>query len=367
MHHISIFVPSLGGGGAERVMADLANELARRGHRVDLVLNKVSGPYLAEVNQDVRIVDLNRKRVIASLIPLSAYLRRERPDAMISVLTHSNIVAIMARAIARVKTRLVVSERSILPRFGKDWTQSVMNVLMKVFYPHADSIVAVSKGIAADLVEMLSPKARVVAIPNPVDIEAITRHSAERPDHPWFAAGDAPVLVAAGRLTEAKDYPNLIAAVGILRHDRPVRLVILGEGELRAELENRIAEAGLQDCVELVGFQKNPFKWMAAASVYVMSSKFEGFPNSLIQAMASGVPVVSTDCRTGPSEILEGGRWGRLVPVGDPPALATAIRATLDDPSPPDTRTRAGQFEPHEILGRYGRELTSGLGNYATG
>lgn len=353
--HIAIYIPSLRGGGAERVMVALANAFAARGHRVDLVLVKAEGPYLREVANRVNVIDLGCGRVLASLLPLVRYLRRERPSAMLSALYHANLVAILARALARTDTRLVVSERNSL-RGGRRGI--LLRSLMRHLYPRADAIIAVSQGITHELVAELDlPPQRVTAIPNPVDLDHIEALSAERPSHPWLAAGSPPLILAVGRLEQQKDYPTLLEAFAQLRSRREVRLVILGEGSLQDELERRIAEADLADSVLLAGFQTNPFGWMAASTVYVLSSRHEGFPNSLIQAMACGVRVVSTDCPTGPDEILEGGKWGSLVPVGDTDALAKAIADALDNPAPPDTGARLQDFRQARIVTEYERIL----------
>lgn len=348
--HIAIYLPSLRGGGAERVMVTLANGFADLGHRVDLVLARAEGPYLSEVSPDVRLVNLNRRRVLFSMLPLAIYLRRERPDSMLSALNHANIIAILARMLARVKMRLVVSERNSL----ESVRGGVLFRLMRIFYPYADGVVAVSQGLAKELVAELGLSAnRVTAIPNPVDVEGIRQKALERPLHPWLAPGEPPVILAVGRLSAQKDYPGLLEAFAQLRANRNARLIILGEGSLRAELEQRVASMGLSDAVALLGFQSNPFGWMASCSVYVMSSRYEGFPNSLVQAMACGARVVSTDCPTGPDEILESGRWGRLVPVGDVGALSRALTTAMDDQSPQICSKRINDFQPLQVISNY--------------
>lgn len=356
--HIAIYLPSLRGGGAERVMVNLANGFAARGHRVDLVLVKAEGPYLAEVSDKVNVIDLDRKGALASLWPLRRYLRRERPDAMLSALYHANLIAILARALGGTKTRLVVSERNSLSGLQGGVAGAVFRYLIKHLYRRTDGIVAVSRGIADELVSELGlPPERITAIPNPIDVERIAALASERPVHPWLAPDAPPVILAVGRLERQKDYPTLLAAIAQIRARREMRLIILGEGSLRPQLEQCIAEAGLQDIVMLAGFQSNPFGWMAASKVYVLSSRHEGFPNSLIQAMACGARLVSTNCPTGPDEILEGGKWGRLVPVGDADALALALTEALDDPSPINAQERLKKYQPSAVLSSYERML----------
>lgn len=356
--HISIFVPSLRGGGAERVMVTLANGFAARGHRVDLVLSRAVGPYLPEVAPTVRVIDLDKGRVLASLLPLACYLRGERPDAMLSALNHANVIAIFARKLARVSTLLVVSERNSLAARPDTAIGLIMHALMRRLYPAADGVIAVSQAIAEELqTELDLPPARITAIPNPVNTISLRILAQARPDHAWLEPGNPPVVLAVGRLEPQKDYPTLLAAFAQLLSQREARLIILGEGSQRAELQQRIAQLGLGGMVDLAGFKENPFGWMAASKVFVLSSRHEGFPNVLVQAMACGARVVSTDCPTGPYEILEGGRWGRLVPLGDVDALARAIAQGLDDPAPPDVRRRAEAFESETVITSYLTQL----------
>lgn len=358
MSHIAIYVPSLRGGGAERVMVTLANGFALRGHRVDLVLARAEGPYLVEVASGVQIVDLDKERVMASLLPLARYIRRERPDAMLSALNHANLVAIMARSIARSKIRLVVSERNSLTGLGNGRRGRLFRGLMRWLYPKADGVIALTAASVKELTDEIGlDPARLCAIPNPVDVAQFRARAASRPDHPWLAPDQPPVILAAGRLERQKDYPTLLTAFARLRTIRPARLVILGEGSLRTELQRQIDATGLTDDVLLAGFQTNPFGWMGACAVYAMSSRYEGFPNTLVQAMACGARVVSTDCPTGPVEILEDGRWGRLVPVGDAKALSEALETTLTDYEAPDVTHRVSEFRLDTIITRYSQVL----------
>ena len=333
---IAVFVPSLRGGGAERVMLDLAHGFAERGIATDLVLPQVEGPYLSEVRSDVRIVNLKARRVLASLPALVRYLRRERPDALLATLTHANLVALWARRLSGVPTRVVVREANTLTQVtrgaGTD-RRRLFPFLVRRFYPWADGIVAVSSGVALDLEASSGTSARRIHIlPNPVLTPDLASKAREALDHPWFGVGQPPVVLGVGRLSKQKDYATLIRAFDRVRRQRVARLVILGDGPERASLEALIAELGLADQASLPGFASNPFAYMARAGVFVLSSAWEGMPGALIQAVACGAPVVATDCESGPREILQGGRYGRLVPVGDPSAMAEAILAALEQP-----------------------------------
>lgn len=355
---VAIYLPSLRGGGAERVMVTLANAFAERGYATDLVLATAEGPYLKDVSDQVRVVDLHAGRVSKALLPLARYLRRERPRAMLSAMDHANVVAVAARLLARVPCRLVVSERSTISvdaARAQDAVARAVYALVPWAYRRADAIVAVSREAAADLERFARlPAGSVRAIYNPFDLERIARLAAEPLTHPWFGPGQPPVVLAIGRLTEQKDFPSLIRAFAAVRSCRPVRLLILGEGELRGELEALVRTCGLTaDDVQMPGFVANPFAYLARCAVFVLSSRWEGLPGVLIEALACGAPVVSTDCPSGPREILEDGRWGRLVPVGDVEALAAAILATMAEPQHPDVVARARDFGADGAVDEY--------------
>lgn len=358
---LALYLPSLRGGGAERVMVTLANGFADRGLRVDLVLAKAEGPYLPDVSSSVRVVDLGASRVLGSLAGLVRYLRRERPVALLTAMGHANVVAAAARRLSRVATRLVVSEHAHFSAVSAKATSipgRSMVHFMRWAYPGTDGIVAVSEGVAVDLAAAIGlPRERILVIHNPV-VTAVMLANSRRPQgHPWFGHGQPPVLLGVGRLTEQKDFTLLIRAFAQLRLQRDVRLMILGEGELRPQLEALVLELQVEEDVMLPGFVQNPYGYMRCAALYVLSSGWEGLPTTLIEAMACRTPVVATDCPSGPAEILEGGRWGRLIPVGDVDALAQAIAATLDEPVHPDIATRAADFGVDQAVKNYLRVL----------
>jgi glycosyltransferase involved in cell wall biosynthesis len=355
----AIYLPSLEGGGAERVTVTLANAFAERGLAVDLVLAKASGPYLSHVNPSVNVVDLGASRVLASVPALVAYLRRERPAAMLSVLNHANVAAIAAKAIARVPTRLVVSEHNTLSRAignGRSMRARVEVGIMKFSYRRADGIVGVSDGVSDDLAHSIDfPRERVTTVYNPIDAPQIHAKSQSPVEHPWFAPGQPPVVIGIGRLTPQKNFAHLLNAFARLHEQRKgnVRLMILGEGELRDELANKVETLGLQDCVALPGFVSNPYAYVRASALFVLSSAWEGLPTVLIEAMSCGARVVSTDCPSGPAEILENGKWGRLVPLGDVVALSNAMAAAMEDLAPPAVFERAMHFSVDASVAGY--------------
>lgn len=357
MTDIALYVPSLHGGGAERAMLTLANGFAAHGFTVDLVLASAEGPYLPEVSDDVRIIDLHSSRVSSSLPELVKYLRKERPRALLSALNYANVIAVIAHRLAKVPTRLILSERTNVSNANKkpqSFRQRFVLPLMRWSYRKADAIVAVSMGVADDLARTIGiPRDQIHVIYNPVVTEELKIRAAEPIKHPWFEKGSPPVILAAGRLTPAKDYPTLLNAFAKVCRKQDCRLIILGEGELRPMLESMIDKLGIRNHVQMPGFHTNPFVWMREASLFVLSSAWEGLPNVLIQAMACGTPVISTDCHSGPREILEDGKWGKLVPVGDTNALATAIACGLSEKSKSNIRERAAQFSSEKSIISY--------------
>lgn len=356
---VAFFMPSFRGGGAERVVLTLAQGLAARGVAADMLVAQREGPNLPSLVAGIRIVDLKAHRVLAALKGLAGYLHREPPDAMLSALPHANVVAVWARALARVPTRLVVSEHTI-PSLSATHSEQlrarVLPFFMRRAYPKADAIVAVSEGVARDLATLIRvPRDRITRIYNPVVTPELAARACEPLDHPWFRDGQPPVVLGAGRLVPAKDYECLLRAFARVRERRPARLVVLGEGSERPRLERLAATLGIDADLQLPGFVGNPYRYMNRAAVFVLTSRWEGFGNVLVEAMACGTPVVSTDCY-GPREILEDGRHGLLVPVGDAESLAGAIEAQIDRPLTAGAASRAATFAVETAIDRY-REI----------
>jgi glycosyltransferase involved in cell wall biosynthesis len=354
---LSVFLPSLAGGGAEKSMLVLAHGLAERGHSVDLVLARATGPYLPLVKGSVRVVDLNASRVARSLPALVRYLRRERPDTLVSVLDYANIVALLARRLARVPTRIVVNDQNILSltaRHSRQWRQRVVLRLVRHCYSWADQIVGNSRGVADDLSRVAGvPADRIRVIYNPVVTPELHRQVEAVPDHPWFDADQPPVILAVGRLTAQKDFTTLIRAFAEVRRRRRSRLVILGEGTDRPALETLVRRLGLQSDVSLPGFVDNPCSYMARAVLFVLSSRWEGLPTVLIEALFCGVPVVSADCNSGPREILADGRYGALVPIEDPSSLADSMTMALDGRTPRPATDSWRPYDAQTVVTQY--------------
>lgn len=382
--HLALFIKSLSGGGAQRALLNLAGAWAERGHRVDLLVARASGRFVEQIPPGVRLIDLatpsyfallgglarhprilwpllaplvvaNPPLVLGAIPALTRYLEKEAPDGLLAALNYSSITAITARRLAGVSTRVVVSEQNMLSLRTAAENKRRMWVLPRLirrFYPMADTVIAASEGVADEIARISRiPRDNILTVYNPVISPEILERSREPADHAWLGEGAiAPVVVAVGRLVEQKDMATLLNAFRRVRDRRVARLLILGDGPERERLEAQVARLGLANDVALPGFVDNPYAVMARAQLFVLSSAWEGFGNVLAEAMACGCPVVSTDCPSGPREILEDGHYGPLVAVGDAPALADAMIRVLDSPpTERDLRARAQAFSVEAI------------------
>jgi glycosyltransferase involved in cell wall biosynthesis len=328
------------------VIVNLVQGIGDRGIPVDVVLAAAEGVFLDQLPAAARMVDLRARRLLGSLGPLTSYLRRERPRVLVSSMSHANLIALWAARLARRSTPVMVTVHNTMSQSTPDQgglAGVLSSILLRTFYPWASSVVAVSRGAADDLARTSGlARERVHVVYNPVITPEMSAMACQPPEHPWFGPGQPPVILGVGRLTRQKDFPTLIRAFAEVRRQRPARLIILGEGEDRAELEALVEELRLGRDVALAGFKDNAIAYMAGSAVFVLSSAWEGLPTVLIEALAAGTRVVSTDCPSGPREILQEGRLGALVPVGDAPALARAVIDALNRPGdtvPPDALT----------------------------
>lgn len=366
MQRIAFFLPNLAGGGAERVLVTLGLEMLDRGYAVDLVLVEASGHLLAEAGR-LNVIDLSAQRASRALPKLAAYLRRQSPALLLSSLRHTNIVAVAAKLLSRSRTKVLVREANTASIAARHATGSrVVLSLLRPAYRLADGVIAVSEGVAADLRDNLGvPGSKITVIPNPTVTQELFDGMSESVPLLEQARADGDLIVlGAGRLVEAKDFPTLLLAFQMVCRQRAATLIILGEGPERPKLEALAAQLGIAERVTFPGFDPNPFKYMARAHVFALSSRFEGLPNVLIQAMACGCQVVSTDCPSGPREILLDGELGQLVPVGSAAELADAILLTAAQPTDrAKLSDRAADFLASTIVPKYAEYFQSRLGS----
>jgi glycosyltransferase involved in cell wall biosynthesis len=353
---VALFLPSLGGGGAERVMTTLANSLAERRFAVCCVLWDESGPFRSLLSEKVQVVLLRSKNPLKLVFGFARFLRTYKPEIVISALFVANIIAAIAKAISRSRTHLILTEHvptgTYLHNEPRLLRRLCIPSLMRITYSLAQDVVAVSQGAAQSLAATVGKNTskRIKIIYNPIDLVRIERMAAAQDTN---VASNVPTILNVGRLIEQKDQQTLIRAFAKVRSHRICQLVILGEGEKRTTLAALAERLGVRSDVLMPGFVANPYSWMKKSTVFVLSSQFEGLPTVLIEAMQCGVPVISADCPSGPAEILEYGQWGKLFAPGDVDALACAIEDALDGKLVADVRQRAADFSIDTALSQY--------------
>ena len=363
---IALVIPHLGGGGAERSVLKLARGLIERGHAVDILVFKKMDTYADEFPPQARqfilkpgrvngfrdrirlarrfgfrILRFLRRDLLGDARSVAAYIDEERSDCILPSLPRAKSATLLALCCTEQKPVIIPMMRNVVMNRNRRFRK-----LYSILFPKADHIVTVSDGVADNAALKLGiPRERISRIHNPADIAEIELLARAVPDHPWMSDDGPPVILGAGRLARVKDFPTLLKAFRRVSRNRDVRLIILGEGSWRNRLENMIRKMGLQEKVSLPGWVSNPYAFMSRASMFVLSSKFEGLGNVLIEAVACGCPCVSTNCPSGPAEILDNGRFGPLVPVGNDSALAAAMERVLDSPPKKETLlARAQEF-----------------------
>lgn len=359
---LAFFIPDLSVGGAEQVTVSIVNGLAARGYDVDLLLSRFEGELKPRLSSEVNVVTLPPARtsvfgVAGNLPAVVSYLRRENPDVLIPHLEHPSVVCLSAGRIPGVDTPIIPTQHSA---FGVSSVPTLKDRAVKELvprlYPSARRIIAVSKGVADGLSERTPvSRERISVIHNPVEIDSVRERAREPVDHDWIEDDDFDVVLFVGRLARQKDLETWLRAFRIANDRNPdLRGVIVGRGSRREELMTLAERLEVEDAVSMPGFVENPYRYMSQASVFLLSSKYEGLPTVLIEALACGSPIVSTDCPNGPREILLDGSLGPLVPVGNEDELANAVMRTLADPTPPSKlRERADDFRPKAVFDRY--------------
>jgi glycosyltransferase involved in cell wall biosynthesis len=333
---LAVLASFSGEGGVERMLVNLVNAFAEQGHQIHLLLIRTHSAHLRELHPAIRVIELGTRHTATSLWPLLRYLRRCRPPRLLVAKDRAGRLAVLARLLSGSKAYLVVrlgTNLSAALAHRSRLHQWLRRTPIRLLYAHIDRIIAVSEGVRQDTLAIarVEPK-RVTVVRNPVLTPRLFALARQPPPHPWFAEPQLPIILGAGRLTHQKDFSTLIRAFARLRETHPCRLIILGEGRQAASLRALAVGLGVDQALDLPGFTDNPYSYMAHAQLFVLSSRWEGSPNVLTEALALGTPVVATDCPSGPAEILQAGRYAPLVPVGDWQALAGAMARVLDAP-----------------------------------
>ncbi|MBI2644494.1 MAG: glycosyltransferase [Candidatus Wildermuthbacteria bacterium] len=340
---VTFFLSTLEFGGAERITINLIQNLHPDFFDIVLLVKKRTGDFQKEIPSYAKILDLHSANPCIVFWKLVRYFRSQQPDIFISHFTYTNLLATGAKICAQAKTKLILTEHTPFSQtvvdarslFRKILARWVTPSIMKMLYPKADMVVCVSQGVAQDLKRLLAPKAcSQQVIYSPIVGNSILQFAQEEVSHPWFQdVKSIPIVLSVGRMIRAKDYPTLLKAFQMLRKKRSVRLILIGEGPERKKLEHLARELDISKDTAFAGFQRNPYAYMKRSTLFVLSSIREGFPTALVEAMACGVPVVSTDCNTGPREIIRHGENGFLVSVKDAQGLAGALEILLNSTS----------------------------------
>lgn len=362
---ISLLLPDFRGGGTQKMMINLAEALARRGHDISLIVVQNEGPLRALLSGQCRVHILGASRMFFSIPKLGRFLRLEKPGALISAMYYVNFIAVLSRWLWRMekKTCLVISERSHFTAFSHTlpFLAKTLNVaLIRWLYPRANFVIGISEGVSRDIAELgRLEQQKVQTIYNPVITPDFESKFESKSADSWIAQAEGPLVITSGRLDHAKDYPTLIQAFAMFRSNEPkASLIILGDGELKESLENEVSALDLSSAVRFMGFVSNPLSIIRHCDIFAISSRYEGFCNVIVEALYCELPVVATDCPSGPAEILEGGKYGELVPVGDVKAFARALhKSWAERDRDPGRRQRAMAFTDNKIAMAYEKTI----------
>jgi len=366
---VALFARWISGGGAERVISNLANGFAERGLNVDLIIIQSREGETEPFHPNVRIIDLDIQdnsslrfipsslQSVQALPKLAAYLREYHPPVLMSATHYINEIALLAKKFALVSTRVIVTEHTFLSqetKFVEQLSSRMVPFTVKALYSLADEIVAVSHGVAQDLANFMLIKSKPIrVIYNSVVTPEIYELAQHEVDHPWFREKNQAIIIGSGRFVKQKDFSTLLRAFSKLRKSCPARLVLLGDGRERKALEELAIALNIADDLWMPGFVSNPYAFVAKADLFVLSSAWEGLPTALIEALALKIPIVSTDCPSGPSEILRKGEYGCLVPVGNVDAMAVAMANVLVSDRRLAPESWILQFTPEVVIEKY--------------
>lgn len=360
---VAFYITTLAGGGVSGVVVNLLNQLTNSKEiEVLLVLNKKEGEFLKYLHSDIEIYELGTKRMRDSFFSLIKFLKKVKPNVLISGQSHVNTIALLANQMLGERTKVIITEHSNLQEGLKEMnnpTSTILLTLMKIFYPKADKVISVSRGVGETLLKYIKiNKSKMEVIYNPVISDLIYERAEEPLNHKWFTPKETPVILTVARLEKQKDLENLIQAFAIVRNKVDSRLLIIGEGKERDNLEKLIKKLDLLDSVELYGFEENPYNFLKNADLFVLSSKAEGLANILVEALYLRCKIVSTDCPSGPAEVLKNGKFGRLVPPEDSLKLAEGIidqlkESTSEIPNNKELEEWLKEFEVNHVSERY--------------
>ncbi len=338
---IAYFIPIFQGIAMARWATNFSKNVDSKKYAISFIGAEIKESFKNEIPESVSVAIADNFYIPGVFFRLIGYLKKENPDILVSAAPHINTISVMAKIISGAKTKIVITEhnnfsllvKNIRNPFRRFMGRFILPQFMRIFYPKADAVICVSKGVAEDLSKIIGHRDKIKVIYNPAISQGIYALSEEPVEHVWFSETKTPVILAAGRLVRQKDYPTLLRAVKLVLQKKSVRLVILGEGAEREGLQGLCQELGISENTAFLGFVKNQYKYMKKADVFILSSIHEGFGNVIVEAMACGTPVIATNCKSGPNEIINDGKNGILVPVGDYNALAQAIIKVLDSPS----------------------------------
>ncbi len=354
---VTLTTPALD-GGIGRNMVNLADAFHNLGCRVHLLIDKPKGPYLEQLHPSVKVIRLPTSHPVAGVPAMGRYLLQHKPDAILTPNVRHTALALRTRRLVRHPMRIYVNVHNT---YSKTFRSLSLRKREKrigkinTLYPRCNGIIPVSRGVADDLCALTKvPRQLMTTIYNPVVTRKLEEMATKAVDHPWLKDNERPIILGVSRLEKAKNLPLLISAFEQVRQQLPCRLMLIGDGTQYATIEARARASRFSGDITLTGHQVNPYNYMKNASLFVLSSSWEGFGNSLVEAMATGTPVVSTDCPSGPREILDNGRYGQLVPVGNETSLARAMLETLRSPLPGSVLKQAAErFRDTEIAKQY--------------
>ena len=357
---ISVVIGSMRIGGAERATMHLINGLSKKGLKVDLVLLFKAGDFLDSIDPNINIVNLNKRKASQGIGAFRKYLKQNNPEKLFVVQNHIQLMVLIAAKLTGWKGKIILNEQSTFSRNLIGFKGSIQQKLSKLLFPGADSITAVSEGVAADLKRNFpGMKAKISVIPNAVITEHLYKVKDKPVSHPYFNTGN-PVFISAGRFIKSKNFDLLIKAFKVYNKDNMARLIILGDGEERHHLKRLVAALNMTDMVSFPGFVPDPCSYFSKADLFISSSDYEGLPGVIIEALACGCKVVSTDCDNGPAEILQNGKFGFLCPVGNVNYMAEAIDLAVNSKVDKISLVeRANYFHVDRIVAEYLKLINS--------